>query len=475
LKSIGVETFEGMSGLNCGLVFPDGLERIERCAFNRCENLVGDLVIPDSVTFIGDYAFAKCGFDGTLTLSKNLKEIQTGTFSTCKNFKGDLVIPEGVKTIAMHAFMDDGFDGTLTLSEGLEYIGIYALSCKNFKGDLVIPDSVTLIDSSAFQSCEGFTSLKLPDSLEYINDNAFMYCKGMTGELNLPSALVVIGDDAFSATGFTGELVLPAGLESIGRGSFGDCKGFTSISEFPESLKHIKRYAFGGCSSIVGELVFPEKMTSVGENAFLDCPLITKVTFGKDMCSIGEGAFKKCEGLKNAVFTGDIPDYYGPEEKEPSFPEGCVVSAPASAVKLSDTWTKKVAETSSGKKTDNDLGEERDVPYYWTQSITGEYFTGAGYFADVTILLDDEILHVSVNGRELMDVPYYADPNADGEDQVVETEGFFCRDGMIKNLKFEQGFNSDRMLIGTLTRDDGATEEVVFHTLSEECLYLSTW
>ncbi|MBR6485317.1 MAG: leucine-rich repeat domain-containing protein, partial [Lachnospiraceae bacterium] len=307
--------------------------------------------------------------------------------------------------------------------------------------------------------------------IECIYHNSFAECTGMTGELKLPSSLKVIGDHAFTSTGFTGELVLPDTLESIGDGSFSDCTGLTSIRAFPATLKHIKEDAFGGCTSLKGELVFPERMTFLGEKAFWKCP-VTKVTFGKDFCSIGEGAFRECEALKSVTFTGDIPDYYGADEEHPSFPEGCDVDSPDNAVKLFDMWAKKASEPSAAGDKDGEEVDACEEPYYWTQAITGFDFTGDGYYADVVLLLDDSTLLVSVNGRKIMEVPYFADKNAyEEEDQVVTTSGFYCRGGWIKDLKYERGFWGDDRLCATMTKDDGSSEEIIFHTDSEEYLY----
>ena len=294
----------------------------------------------------------------------------------------------------------------------------------------------------------------------------------MTGKLELPSSLLVIGDRAFSGTGFTGELVLPDGLESIGDSSFSGCTGITSIKAFPDTLQHIKSSAFYGCSSLGGEITIPDSVTAIGEDAFRDCPKLSGVTFGKNLCSIGEGAFANCEALKTAVITENIPDFYGSDEKYPSFPDGCALEAPDSAIRLSDSWKAGASRPVPGKEEKDDSGVSREEPYYWTMSLVGSEFTGAGSFSDVVLYFDDSIINVRINGRELQTVPYSADQNADEDDQVVSTEGFFCRDGWVTELKYSPGFNSDDQLSGTLLKEDGSSEEVIFHTGSEECLYL---
>ena len=91
------------------------------------------LVIPDSVTNIGDYAFWGC---------KSLKS---------------LVIPDGVTSIGDCAFYD----------------------CESLKS-LVIPDSVTHIGNGAFKACSSLKSLVIPASVGNIIGNPF---SGWNGEL----------------------------------------------------------------------------------------------------------------------------------------------------------------------------------------------------------------------------------------------------------------------------------------------------
>ena len=95
--------------------------------------LVTDLVIPDSVTSIGNYAFSGC---------RSLASI---------------VIPDSVTSIG-----DDAFKYCSSLTS------------------VVIPDSVTSIGSYAFYSCDSLTSIVIPDSVTSIGNYAFAYCNSLT-------------------------------------------------------------------------------------------------------------------------------------------------------------------------------------------------------------------------------------------------------------------------------------------------------
>ena len=182
---IGDRAYGGSASSNAnqnitGIRFPNSLRTIGRTAFCFCENLTGDLVIPDSVTSIGESAFMDCGFDGKLILPKGITKIENYVFYNCK-FTGDLVIPNNVQTIGKSAFSQCTFTGNLIISEGVTSIGDNSFwECRELTGDLVIPDSVTSIGESAFE-----------------------YCSGLTGNLLISENVTSIGSRAFSSCNFT--------------------------------------------------------------------------------------------------------------------------------------------------------------------------------------------------------------------------------------------------------------------------------
>ena len=204
----------------CVIEFDAPITRIPAQAFYN-SNLFGDLVIPNSVTAIDDYAFYECtSLNGSLTLSNSLKTIGTCAFYWCAKLKGNLTLPDSVTTIGDNAFCDcHKFTGILTIPNSVSTIGIGAFcNCFGFTGNLTIPNSVTTIGASAFKKCFRFTgNLTLPNSVTTIGDNAFNGCSGFTN-LKLSEKLSIIPMDAFSGcTNLSGELIIPASVKEIGR------------------------------------------------------------------------------------------------------------------------------------------------------------------------------------------------------------------------------------------------------------------
>ena len=285
----------------------------------------------------------------------------------------------------------------------------------------------------------------------------------------MPDGLLVIGDYAFESTGFTGTLALPACLRSVGKGSFYGCTGFTAL-QLPDTVEHIKDYAFCGCGALAGRLTIPDSVSSVGNSAFYGCEGITAVTFGLSLRSVGEAAFRNCSALKSAEFSGEMaPDYYGPEEKKPSFPEECKVNVLPGGASWREIWEKNAPATTPTD--DGSLGADKDMPYYWTDGLQNDDFHGGGMYADVMLTFDGARILLAINGRPVGEIPYAADRN-EYENRVVSTSGFYCCNGFIRDLHYRDGYNRDSQLFAELVCDGGEVRTVVFHTGSEESLYI---
>ena len=299
----------------CVIEFDAPITRIPAQAFYN-SNLFGDLVIPNSVTTIDDYAFYYCtNLNGSLTLSNSLKTIGTSAFYWCLGLKGNLTLPDSVTTIGDNAFCNCyKFTGNLTIPNSVSTIGNGAFyNCWGFTGNLTIPNSVTTIDVSAFQKCSGFTgSLILPNSVTTIGDNAFDGCSGFTN-LKLSEKLSIIPFGAFSGcTNLSGELVIPASVKEIGREAFSNCSGFTGNLTIPNSVTTIGESAFDQCSGFTGSLILPNSVTTIGESAFYNCQRFTgDLTIPSSITTIEDKTFSGCFGFNGKLTIPNSVTYIG--------------------------------------------------------------------------------------------------------------------------------------------------------------------
>ena len=242
-------------------------------AFRGCNGLIGNLIIPNSITTIGNYAFYGCyGFTGNLVIPNSVTDIGDYAFQNCSGFKGSLTIGNSVTSIGNQAFMGcSGFTGSLTIPNSVTIISDYAFfGCSGFTNSLTIGDSVMSIGNFAFRNCSGFTGdLNIPNSVTLIGNSAFYHCSGFTGNLIIGNSVTTIGVDAFRVCrGFTGSLTIGNSVMSIGNYAFMGCSGFTGNLTIPNSVTQIGNYAFSGCSGFTDDLVIPDSVVSIGLSSF---------------------------------------------------------------------------------------------------------------------------------------------------------------------------------------------------------------
>ena len=216
---------------------PAGQTEIKNNTFAGCTSLTGDLIIPDSVTKIGPDAFSWCReLNGTLTLGSANSRLQTigdRAFQYCDKLTGDIVIPNTVTEIGAGAFSNcTALNGMLTLggeNSQLQTIGMQAFyQCRNLTGDLNIPAGVTSIGASAFYQCYGLTgALTLGGEniqLQTIGEQAFCSCTGLNGALTVGSSVQTVGNEAFKGcTNLTGKLTIQNPETVIGTCAFHGC------------------------------------------------------------------------------------------------------------------------------------------------------------------------------------------------------------------------------------------------------------
>lgn len=126
---------------------PDGVEIIRNRAFQYCYG-VTEVVLPDTVTTIGDDAFENSSLT-KINLPDSITEIGEKAFSCIESLEA-IEIPSSVKELKAASFSRNDGLSKVILHEGLEKIDdtVFAY-CKNLE-ELEIPASVTELNGSAF-------------------------------------------------------------------------------------------------------------------------------------------------------------------------------------------------------------------------------------------------------------------------------------------------------------------------------------
>ena len=114
-------------------------------------------IIPDTVTDIGEEAFADCHTLKEVKIGKNVTNIGKGAFRFSMPLK-NITIPGSVVNIGEGAFFGCRTLADITLQEGVTSIGEEAFVNTYIKS-ITIPKSVKIVGKDAFESCTRLTTV----------------------------------------------------------------------------------------------------------------------------------------------------------------------------------------------------------------------------------------------------------------------------------------------------------------------------
>ncbi len=158
-------------------------------------------------------------------------------------FRGPhVVIPSSVTIIGNKAFRGQSGLKSILISDSVTSIGSFAFEdCVSLE-TIHIPDSVTEIGNFAFSSCWSLRAVTLPGKLKVISCGMFCCC-GELREITIPGSVLLIDNYAFSGCGSLTSVVIPDGVRWIKDEVFHDCTGLESVV-IPESVTDIGKALF---------------------------------------------------------------------------------------------------------------------------------------------------------------------------------------------------------------------------------------
>ncbi|MBU5464044.1 leucine-rich repeat protein [Anaerotignum sp. MSJ-24] len=346
LKTIGAYAFEENQRLR-DVTITDGVETIERSAFQGAG--VETVIMPDSVTSIGELAFYNSKSLSEITLSKNLKEILDYIFYNCSSLS-EIEIPASVKKIGtsilygceslekvtikspeLTSISSSAFSGT---PDDVEF-DVETNAIKNMLIDTcgVSADNITSAGKDPKPSIENFTLdgiyyKVLSDPTDTANgtvqvgsgySGSFEVTLEMANLVTIPETVteeatgntytvIAIGENAFAAAWDSSwednrpsrikNISIPKTVTSIGKNAFYNASNLETIT-FAEGsqLTSIGENTFDTCTSLK-EIALPDGFKTIGEAAFADCKALKTATVGNTLEEIGTEAFKR-SGLES--------------------------------------------------------------------------------------------------------------------------------------------------------------------------------
>ena len=328
VTSIGDYVFEDCTGLT-SVIIPDSVTSIGSHAFSGCTGLTS-VTIPDSVTSIEEEAFMNC----TGLTSVHVRDITAwceitfnNTYSNPLSYANnlylngelvtDLVLPNSVTSICDYAFYNCDNLTSVSIPDSVTSIGWYAFYNCSRLTSVTIGNGVTSIGGYAFEGCHNLVEVYNKSSLDITegsSENGYVayYAKNVYTEeggswfTDTSDGFRFFYDrtDGYLMGYYGGEeaITLPDGFTAYDG---------TEVTEYA-----ISEFAFRGCSGLTS-VTIPDSVTSIGGYAFSGCSGLTSVTIGNGVTSIGYQAFSGCSGLTSVTIgngvtsIGDFAFYYG--------------------------------------------------------------------------------------------------------------------------------------------------------------------
>ncbi len=305
------------------ILIGDSITKIGAYAFSDCPQLTS-IIVPTSVTTIGDYAFKGCTSLNSAIIPDSVTTIGDYAFEGCTSLES-ITSLGSVTTIGSNAFAGCTSLKSITSLGSVTIIGSNAFAgCASLSSAIVL-NNVSSIDSSAFSGCTSLTSISFNVTLSNVGsslvDGNFY---DLNGETVLEQTAANLAGSSFknidgkwvkygSAFNLCGKNFVYFVYDDITKTlKVHGTEGISDFSRygapwysFRESIKHIiiedsitaiGNNAFRGCTAIISVSI-PDSVKTIGTSAFEGCTSLSAVHLGSSVNSIGGSAFKGCTSL----------------------------------------------------------------------------------------------------------------------------------------------------------------------------------
>lgn len=261
-----------------------------------------NIVVPEGIKVIADYAFESCGQLLNIKLPSTLKQIGAFAFSNCISLR-NIEIPEGVQEIENCTFYNCGDLESIKLPESLSSIDEFAFnSCHKLKS-IFIPSRVDSISWRAFEGCLDLEKIIVDkDNPIYSDMGCNIIYDKMFDELiqgcktsTIPESTERINDSAFSQIPIK-SVIIPPNVKIIGTSAFANAN--INKLKLNEGLVSIQSNAFINALKDIKEVIIPNTVTEIGEWTFACNEQIEKIILSKNLKSLGEHIFAGDSNLK---------------------------------------------------------------------------------------------------------------------------------------------------------------------------------
>lgn len=292
IKEIADNAFLLNHALECVIV-PEGVKRIGS-SFRGCDNLTF-INLPNSLEYIGKWAFLDCKKLRAIEIPSGVKTIETDSIKNCTSL-AYILIPSSVTNMGINLYESDNC--IMQVERGSEaerfvktlYKSRDRIVYERPEGAVAFPD-YELIDTrkAAENVDEAFVVTKDDPDAEVKGDQLVRYNNKEVVSIKISGKFKTVGTYAFLGAEKLESLIIEEGVEEIKDLAFSGCKNLKKIS-FPSTMRKIGKDAFGFCESLE-EIRIPEGVIQIGNGAFNFCRKLKTVYLPKSLEKIVGGGW----------------------------------------------------------------------------------------------------------------------------------------------------------------------------------------
>ena len=228
VTTIGNGAFDSCTGLQKVIWNARNIQdpQIFNQPFSGCDRLT-DFVFGEEVEHIPDYLCYNLTLLNTIVIPNSVTTIGERAFSECRGLQ-KVTIGNSVTTIGKFAFTSCTGLQKVTIGNSVTAIGYGAFDSCSGLTEITIPNAVTTIGVWAFSSCTGLTEVTIPNSVTTIEGYAFTRCTGLK-TVTIGNSVTTIEDGAFNGCTQMESVTIGEKVESIGESAFAKCNNLTAV------------------------------------------------------------------------------------------------------------------------------------------------------------------------------------------------------------------------------------------------------
>jgi len=271
--------------------------------------LSGKFELSSELTRINDYQFMGFSFN-ELVIPKSVTEIGEKAFYNCKELE-KVELSKGLNTIGEYAFANSGVQN-INLVSTISYIDQYAFS-NSMLTNITIPASIGYISPYTFEKCRHLQNVIIEEGIYEICEGAFSGCS-LLFSVTFPKSLNTLGYDAFSGCeNLDAALLKETSVLNIPDYAFCNCKNLRLIS-FNENLESIASTSFEGCDNLDCKVYRNALYFGTDTNPYrwlvkARTKTIAECKVHPDCEKIFAGAFSSCNNLRRLVIPSSCTEF----------------------------------------------------------------------------------------------------------------------------------------------------------------------